>query len=331
MNTTIDNSAQHRALEQFPNQIQYVLDNYKPHGLSVSQFTNVIIGGLGGSGIGGRLIKTYVAGKFPLPIECISDYTLPAYANKNTLLILASYSGNTEETLAMYANGREKGCHMLIVASGGKILELAQADGVHYNLIQGGFQPRMALGYSLTVQVKIFSELLGENPDESLKAVIEKTSDKTDYLETAENIFEAIQKQLDKKIIIVTDAQFEAVGIRFAQQIQENAKSEAFVHVLPEANHNVIETYYGQVPSVFIFIHSQENERTENRFDFLNSLLEVEYHKVVHVAVVDFHLASIYETIFRLDWLSLLIADHKMVDSLNVPNIASLKEFLEHC
>lgn len=327
----IDNTAQYKALEQFPDQIQYVLDHYQPHGLKASQFSNVIIAGLGGSGIGGRLVKAYVAAKFPLPIECVSEYSLPAYASKSTLLILASYSGNTEETLAMYQDGKQRGCHMIVIASGGKIVEMAKADGLYHCVIQSGFQPRMALGYSLTVQVKIFAELLGENADESLKALVEKTRNKEEYIESAEGIFESIQKHLDKKIIIVTDTQFEAVGIRFAQQIQENAKAEAFVHVLPEANHNVIESYYGQVQSVFLFLHSQENERTESRFDFLNSLLEVENHKVVHIAVVDYHLASIYETIFRLDWLSLMIADHKQVDALNVPNIASLKEFLEHC
>lgn len=327
----IDNSAQHSALERFPYQIQYVLDHYKPHGLQATNFNNVIIGGLGGSGIGGRIIKSYVADKFPIPIEIISDYHLPVYANEKTLLILGSYSGNTEETLSLYDEGKSKNCKILVLASGGKIAEQANNDGFLVNTMEPNFQPRMALGYSLTILAKIFGELINENPDEALKSVIEKTKDKTEYLEMAEDIFEAIQKHISKKFIIVTDAQFEAVGIRFAQQIQENAKAEAFVHVLPEANHNVIESYYGQLQSVYIFLHSQVNERVESRFDFLNSLLEIENHKIIHLAVVDYHLASIYETIFRLDWLSLLIADSRNVDALNVPNIQSLKEYLEHC
>lgn len=324
-----NNQPQYDALAKISQQVKFAIDTYKKHGLSATQFSNVVIGGLGGSGIGGRIAKAWSADQFSIPVEVVSDYSLPAYANEKTLLIVGSYSGNTEETLEMYADGKARGCKMLVLSSGGKITELGIADGLIIYPLESGFQPRMALGYSLTHLVQIFGELIGKDFTEELNAVVEKLSDLTPYREDAEEIFAIITKNINKKIIVVADAGMEAIAIRFAQQVQENAKAEAFVHTLPEANHNVIESYYGQMDSVFLFVSTTRNERVGSRFEFLNSLLEVENNKVIHLQIQEYSLRSIYETIVRLDFVSLFMADQRMVDALNVPNIASLKEFLE--
>jgi len=83
-------------------QIEYSISKYKKHNLSYENFKNVVLAGLGGSGIAGRIVKTYFQALAPLPIEVISDYKLPNYVDDKTLVILNSYSGNTEETLSAY-------------------------------------------------------------------------------------------------------------------------------------------------------------------------------------------------------------------------------------
>jgi hypothetical protein len=128
--------------------------------------------------------------------------------------------------------------------------------------------------------------------------------------------------------VVLTDGPMYAVGMRFAQQINENAKHECFCHALPEMNHNVIESYYGKLDTLFFFLDSMQHERITSRFEFLSNLLEVENNKVIHVPMEEFNVRSVAEVIYVLDWLSLYIADQRGVDSLNVPNIASLKEFL---
>lgn len=325
-----NNQLQFDALAKFGDQIRFAIQNYSSHGIQVNEFNHVIIGGLGGSGIGGRIIKGFVADKLNLPIEVISDYSLPKYANEKTLLILGSYSGNTEETLEMYAQGLKAGCKLLVLTSGGKLLDLATDANIHTYIIEPGFQPRMALGYSLTYLVLIFGELMSIDYTSDLENIAENVSQTDDYLAAAEDIYKRTEKHLDKKTIIVTDAGFEAVGIRFAQQVQENAKAEAFVNVLPEANHNIIESYHGQMPSVFIFIHSEKNERVDQRFEFLRSMLEVENNKIIDIHSEEYDLFAIYEIIHRLDYYSLLMADQRKVDALNVPNIMELKEFLDN-
>ncbi len=321
---------QHEALRKFGYQINFAVENFSNHGLAANQFSNILIGGLGGSGIGGRIVKTLFMDEFPLPVEVIADYTLPAYVNEKTLVILGSYSGNTEETLAMFDEVKKRGSQMLVLTSGGKLGNLVKENNLKSYFIEPGVQPRMALGYSLSYLVLIFAELIGRDAREEMKKVSSLFDNCDPYQQDAEEVFEAIKSKVNSKYVVLSDAQFEAVATRFAQQVQENAKHECFTHVLPEHNHNVIESYYGTLDTVFFFLNSNSNPRVGSRFEFLNGLLEVENHKVIEMGVEQFNFASVYQTIHRLDWLSLLVADHRRVDSLNVPNIASLKEFLEN-
>lgn len=319
---------QHEALRKFGYQIAFAINNYSNHNLKLTDYNNVLIGGLGGSGIGGRIVKTLFNDEFPLPVEVVADYTLPAYVNEKTLVILGSYSGNTEETLTMFAEVKKRGSNVIILTSGGQISGLAKENNLKTYTIETGFQPRMALGFSLTYLVLIFGELVGKDLKIELQEVASLFEDNKPYEEDAYEIFEAIKDKLKHKFVVLSDGPLEAVATRFAQQIQENAKHECFTHVLPEHNHNVIESYYGQLETVFFFLNSNSNERVTTRFEFLNGLLEVEYNKVIEVGISQFTLASVYQTIHRLDWLSLFVADERKVDSLNVPNISSLKEFL---
>lgn len=322
-------NAQHEALRKFSYQINYAIANYKPHGLQASQFSNIVIGGLGGSGIGGRIVKSLFANDMPIPVECIADYGLPAYVNEKTLVILASYSGNTEETLTMYEETKKRGSKMLTLSTGGKLKEMALADGLYFLQVEAGFQPRMALGFSLTFLIQIFAELCGKDIKAELDALSKTFENTTVFEQHATDVFNVIKNKLKSKFIVLTDGPLEPAGIRFAQQVQENAKHECFPHVLPEMNHNVIESYYGQLDSVYFLIDSLQNERVTARFEFLSSLLSVENNKVVNIHMADFSFHSVYEVIYILDWVSIYVADQRGVDSLTVPNIASLKEFLE--
>jgi glucose/mannose-6-phosphate isomerase len=320
---------QHEALKKFSYQIQYAIDHYTNHGLKANQFNNIVIGGLGGSGIGGRIVKSLFAHEMPIPVETIADYTLPAYVNEKSLVILASYSGNTEETLTMYDKVKKRGSKMLTLSTGGKLKELALADGQYFLQVEAGFQPRMALGFSLTLLIKIFAELIERDIQAELKHLVETFATSASFEQSAQEIFEAIKSKTKSKFVVLTDGPMESVGIRFAQQVQENAKHECFQHVLPEMNHNVIESYYGTLDTVFFLIDSLQNDRVSSRFEFIGNLLSVENHKVVNLTMDNFSIQSVYEMIYLLDWVSIYVADHRKVDSLNVPNIASLKAFLE--
>ena len=111
---------------------------------------NVIVAGMGGSGIGGDLLKDWAKNKLDVPIEVNRDYELPEYAGKKTLVLISSYSGDTEETLSAFLDALQRKCMVFCVSSGGALLENAERLGVPYLRVPGGLPPRAALPYLFT-------------------------------------------------------------------------------------------------------------------------------------------------------------------------------------
>ena len=317
------------SLYEFTGQFDYVLEQHKAHNLSVQDYKNVVLGGLGGSGIAAAIAKNWFFDAFPVPVETVNDYSLPAYTNENTLVVLNSYSGNTEETLSLYEDAVNRSCKLVIIASGGKLLELAKEHNhIHY-IISGGFQPRMTIGFGLSFQLLILSELIGQD----LKPVLAEIRDKFEenheaQLASAEKIFNFFSANLKQKFVILSDRFFAPVALRFAQQVNENAKLEAFVNILPESNHNVIESYVGRLPCNFLMLYTDTNPRVAARFDFVLSHLEVDNNKVLPLFIPEYSLLSIFDMIYRLDWVSVIMANEVHAPLMEVPVITNLKEYL---
>lgn len=317
------------SLEQFNQQIEFAIAHYVPHGLKANQFTNIVIGGLGGSGIGGRIAKAYFADKSSMPIEVYSDYNLPQYTSKNSLVILCSYSGATEETLAMFQQAKEIGCKIICISSGGELFSLANANAMPLYPVETGYQPRMALGFSLTYNLLILGELFGVDTKTELGNTTSIYQNIKEHQSSARETLSRFSGKENQKFVVITDNPTEAVGVRFCQQLQENAKTEAFVNVLPEANHNAFETYYGVLPTNFIMLNSNTNVRNNGRFAYLKQLLEKQGNTVVEISLKDASIYELYKTIYITDWISIFLADLRGSDKMHVPNIAGLKEFLK--
>ncbi|NBQ47364.1 MAG: bifunctional phosphoglucose/phosphomannose isomerase, partial [Sphingobacteriia bacterium] len=120
-----------------------------------SGIQSVLITGLGGSGIGGTVLGELVAKSCPVPILVNKDYFLPEFVNAHTLVIVSSYSGNTEETLSAMQDAIQRGAQIVCVTSGGRILELAKQHQFGFIEIPGGQPPRSCLGYSLIQLIKV--------------------------------------------------------------------------------------------------------------------------------------------------------------------------------
>jgi glucose/mannose-6-phosphate isomerase len=321
----------HSSLNDFTSQIKYVIGAYQNHGLKQNEFSNIVMAGLGGSGIGAQIAKAWFFDKITLPIETVSDYNLPAFANEKTLVILNSYSGNTEETLSIFNEAKEKGCRIICMASGGKLMELANENNLPLYVIEGGFQPRMTIGYGLSFLFMILGELIEADIRADLEDVVEKFEEHQEHqIHSAEDIYNFFKSSIKNKFVIVADKYFAPVAVRFCQQLNENSKLEGFVNVLPEANHNVIESYYGKLSTNFVFLYSDLNPRVHARFDFLTSHLELENNKVLNMLIPEYSIFSIFDVIYRLDWVTLFLADEHGYDPMLIKNIMELKDYLNN-
>jgi len=321
---------QKEPLLKFPEQLAFALTNYSAHHLEIKQFNNIVFCGLGGSGIASHIVKAYFSDQCPLPMEVISDYGLPAFVNEKSLVILNSYSGNTEETITNFHEAMARKATAMVLTTGGELMNLAKKNSVKYYIAETGFQPRMALGYSFTYLLLIMAELLKKDIKSELKDIIYLLNDHENYSDQSLKLFDGIKKDTNRKFIIVCDQYSSAIGLRFAQQINENAKAEAFINILPETNHNVIETFYdyNKINSVFVFMDSHQNPRVSLRFDFLKDLLKEQGLNILRYDFKDYSLKTIFNTIYLFDWLSLIVADARSVKSDEIPNINRLKKFL---
>ena len=120
---------------------------------SNKSFSNVLVTGLGGSGIGGTIVSELCKNQLKIPMEICNEYSIPEYVGEQTLVIASSFSGNTEETLSAVAMAQEKGAEIACITSGGKLLEIAKENGYNHIILPTERSPRAMLTYSLTQQL----------------------------------------------------------------------------------------------------------------------------------------------------------------------------------
>lgn len=319
-------------VQNFPNQLKeakHIADKAIIH--ANTSIHNIVISGLGGSGIGGTIISELVSTICPVPITINKDYFIPSFVNHQTLFIVSSYSGNTEETLSAMNQAIEKKAQIVCVTSGGKILDLAKQHQFEFIEIPGGMPPRSCIGYSLVQLIKIFvtknlapSSLIDEVIS-SIKLLEDKAEEiKTDALHIA--------KQLHNKIcVIYTLGTCEGVAVRFRQQINENSKDLCWHHTFPEMNHNELVgwTQKNEHLKVVTFHTTFDYERTKKRYQLCKPIFEKYSSGVIDiVAKGNTKLEQFLYLIHIGDWISCEIADIKNIDPVEVNVINMLKNEL---
>lgn len=208
---------------------------------------NVVIAGMGGSGIGGDLVKAVVGSGSPCPIIVHRGYTLPAFVSSQTLFIAVSYSGNTEETLLSVEQAFLQGATILAVTSGGKLKAFADTHNLPCVMIPAGQPPRASLGYLLMPILSVLARL-GFVPDLNFQSDLEETVALLGKLadDFQPDVPESQPKQLAQALagtlpVIYAPQELEAIAMRWKGQMNENSKSLAYYSVYPEMNHNEIE------------------------------------------------------------------------------------------
>lgn len=292
---------------------------------------NIVISGLGGSGIGGTIFQNYAAPILDIPVVVNKTYDLPQFVNQNSLVIICSYSGNTEETIEALQQSIKKNATIVCITSGGKIGEMAAEYQIPRIKIPSEMPPRACLGYSL-IQILVVAHA-AQLIDNSFVEQIEKSillleNNKEKIQDMAQNL---AQKITDKLPVIYAASQMEGVAIRWRQQLNENSKMNAWENVVPEMNHNELVGWHDVNENLaVIFLRSaSDHSKVKIRMDINKVIVEKCTQNVFEIEAFG---ESYWEQVFSLihtgDWLSLYLSKLRKVDALEVSVIDYLKNKL---
>jgi glucose/mannose-6-phosphate isomerase len=340
----IDKDDMLRLLVGFSSQSQEAIDIGRkaalPH-LNPRMIENIIISGMGGSAIGGDLLRCSLIEKIKIPIFVNRNYTIPGFISEKSLVFICSYSGNTEETLSAFSRAKEKNATIIALSSNGKLEEIAKSEKFTFIKIPGGLPPRCALGYSFfPLLVALFRLKLVDFPfielEETLSVLKTIEKENNPQVKTADNLAKEIALKLFKKLVIIyTWADYyEVAAYRFRCQLAENSKHLSSHHTIPEMNHNEImgwshpKSLLKNIEVVFL-IDKTQHERVSKRIEILSPIIEKKAHDVVKIYTKGNNLlAKIFSLIYIGDFISFYLAILNKVNPTPVDTISYLKKKL---
>jgi len=317
-------------IEAFPRQIEesIAIARETPLRQMENELRNVVISGLGGSGIGGTIIADISRPMASVPVVVNKEYAIPAFVDENTLFIASSYSGGTEETLMAVEEAKEAGAHIICVTSGGKLADFARNNGYDLLLIPGGNPPRACLGYSFTqlVNIMTFHKVLPALFYEELEKAVGFIRMQSAAI--AERAMELAEMLKDKQPVIYADAAMEGVAVRFRQQLNENSKMLAWHHVVPEMNHNELVgwTVKNEKLAVIFLRNETDFSRNQTRMEINKKIISEYTPNVIEIySHGDTLMERLLYHIHLGDWISYNLSQLRGVDVMDIKVIDYLK------
>ena len=225
-----------QAIESLPEQL--IRARQLASGIAANDVRHVYICGIGGSALPVELLYS-LGDEIRAPVFAVREYKLPAIAGPEDLAIIISYSGNTEETLSCYDQAKERGLQQIVIASGGRLKEMASKDGYPFIEVPSGFQPRAAIGYLGGIVLTILQNSGLASQELDLLAAAEFLRGQ-DQKEQARLIANQIGNRLPH---IYSSRRLRGAAYKWKIAINENAKREAFCNELPEFNHNEMQGF----------------------------------------------------------------------------------------
>lgn len=330
--TSIDISGMLGQMTSFPSQLTSSLRVDRRRDLEAE---TVVVGGLGGSAMGGDVLAEYMAMNSSAPTFVVRDTILPRWADERTLVVLMSYSGNTRETLSMYGSARERGCPMVVITSGGRLLEMAGQDGQDVVQVPSGLQPRAALGHLLgsaacivesTGLAPMASDIRAFVP--SLEALMQ------DLLPTSPQMHNAA-KRIAMSLVgsipfVYAPRPLRSAATRWQTQINENSKMLCLSGEVPEMGHNQIVGWVDGVGvhvgrPVMLLPRSGRCTSADLMRTIIDMLAEHGIDSVVAELEGSTPLESALHGIMLGDFVSYYLAILRGVDPTPVPSITELK------
>jgi len=305
---------------------------------NMSEIEKVVICGMGGSAIGADLLASYAADKTEVPVNVHRDYGLPAYAKgRETLVVLSSHSGNTEETLSSFEEGSKKSCQLVGITTGGTLMKKLKGAGLPVWQFHHIGQPRAAVGFSFGLLLALFTRLgLISDPSNELEEAVSLMKDVAKSLKADVPVKDNPAKRMAGQIVgrtatMIASGYMAPVARRWKCQLNEVAKSEANFEFLPEVDHNTIAGVYnpeaGLAQEIRIFLNADlGHPRNLKRAEVTRELMMVEgLNTDVVQARGKTKLAQIWSTLLFGDYTAYYLAMAYDVDPTPIELINALK------
>lgn len=296
----------------------------------------VLVTGLGGSAMGGDLVAAWAEREGRAPVVVNRTYEIPAWVDAGTLVIAVSYSGNTEETLAAFAESRKRGAMLAAVATGGKLEEFAAKTRTPFVKLEPGLQPRAALPRTFLPQAALL-HAAGVLPDvwtgleEAKRALAEMAEalgpDRSPATNEAKRIALALQ---DTVPVVYGSGPLGPVARRWSNNFNENSKVLSWWGILPELTHNEIVGWAGDADldrfTAIFLRHEGEHAQNAERFAFMEKLIHERQGRVIQNAAPAKHaIAATFASALVGDAASVYLGVLREEDPTQVAVITRLK------
>jgi glucose/mannose-6-phosphate isomerase len=318
----VDSTNQRGEVLGLPEHLRDALWRVDSAGLVPRQSSGLVVAGMGGSAIGGRLARAVIGPREQRPIVLASGYDLPPWVDDSWTVLLSSYSGSTEETLSCWDAATAAGARRIVATTGGPLAERAREASVPVVPIPGGFQPRAAVGYATVIALEV-AAAAGAAPSlrEEVEAAAAAVEDAPDATEVAAAIGSGIP-------LIVGAELTGAVAYRWKCQVNENANRPAFCSELPEHDHNEIEGWTeGLVPVFLVDPHS--HPRNLRRFEITAGVArDAGLAPVVVTQDGDTRAERLFRAVLLGDLVSIELALADGTDPVSIPALDRVKREL---
>lgn len=303
-----------------------------------AELNGVVIGGMGGSATAGDYFAELTRATSPVPVTVVRGYSLPGWVSERSVVVVCSYSGNTEEARRLYADARARGAALLVVAHGGELLRQASQDGVAAHRIDYESLPRAAIAHCLAPLLRLGNGLgLCSIADDVIRAAgdahgeLVATSLAPEVACAANPAKQAAHEVFGRIPLVLGAEHLAPAAVRFKNQLAENGKSVAAADSLPEANHNLIvglETRQlaARTLTAIILDSTLYRADTVRQIDAAVAEFERAEVSVVRLAVHgEMVLAQLLEATALGDYTSCYLALLNGADPTPVPQIARIK------
>jgi len=275
------------------------------------------------------IMQTYLQNQgYNKPIQIIRDYTIPSFVSKKGFLIVVSYSGNTEETISAYRQAYREGYRMIVMASGGKLKDIATKHGTTMVELPPNYQPRHSFYFMFGALLQIFAN----------SGIITDLNKETEYIDNIlrKPMFETMGKQLAEKLdnkipIIYTSEKLGRIAERWKICFTENAKVHAFHNIIPELDHNELNAYvtkHGPFHTLFL-VDEKETEKHLKRIHVTKQIIKEKGYDATEILIRGpTYLSRMLSAIYIGDWVSYHCAMRAGIDPASVEVVERFKKLL---